>query len=68
MNMGEPKQGLFWSSQILELSKFQTFVNKSFTATLNIAVINSKWKMEIFFEAKEFSHINCETEMTGSNV
>ena len=54
MNMGEPKQGLFWSSQILELSKFQTFVNKSFTATLNIAVNNSKWKMEIFLKQKNF--------------
>ena len=53
-------------TKIFDLSKLQIFINKSFTTSLNAAVNHSSW--QLFFEAKELSHIKSENEMTGQDV
>ena len=55
--------------KLFELSKFQTFVNKCFKTTLIITiqlVVHSNWQR--FVDAKEFSNIKSENEMTDKDV
>ena len=53
-------------TKIFDLSKFQIFVNKGFTTSLNDAVNHSSW--QLFFEAKELSRIKSVNETTGQDV
>ena len=53
-------------SKTFDLPKFQIFVNKRFTTSLNDAVNHSSW--QLYFEAKKLSRIKSENETTGQDV